>query len=84
MFDPEKNKEQLIEFSKLAKARNQDIVLKIFVSSKSNQKSYDMKIDRGGAFTEFLFNTNAENIVYWQKKWLGKVPNPKFAHDSKP
>lgn len=42
-----------------------------------------MKIDRGGAFTEWLFQTNETKLLYWKKKWFGKVDNPYFEHPQK-
>ena len=42
-----------------------------------------MREDKGGAFTELAFSTNKENLLYWQKKWFGRVPNPKYTHPSK-
>lgn len=42
-----------------------------------------MKIDRGGAFTEWLFRTNETKLLYWKKKWFGKVLNPCFEHPEK-
>lgn len=49
-------------------------MLKIFASSGAKEKSYDMKIDRGGAFTEFMFNE--DQMLYWKKKWFGREENP--------
>ena len=85
MFDPYKNlkRDQLKEFSKLAKERNKEIVLKIMTSSKGDQQSYDMREDKGGAFTEFAFSTNDVILTYWKKKWFGRVNNPQFEHPNK-
>ena len=49
-------------------------------SSKGDQKSYDMREDKGGAFTEFAFSTNDTILTYWKKKWFGRVNNPLFEH----
>lgn len=82
MFDPWKNinRDQLKEFSDLAKERDKEIVLKIMTSSKGDQQSYDMREDKGGAFTEFAFSTNDKILTYWKKKWFGRVNNPLFEH----
>ena len=83
LLDPKGNREELKKFSTLAKSRKKDFVIKIMCSCLSKQKSYDMKIERGGAFTEWMFNTKDANREYWKKKWFGRVENPQFQHPVK-
>ena len=52
-------------------------------SSRGNQKSYDMREDKGGAFTDLAFSTKEENMTYWKKKWFGRVANPLHKHPKK-
>ena len=37
-----------------------------------------MKIERGGAFTEFLFHE--DKLDYWKRKWFGREDNPEFVN----
>ena len=85
MFDPykEKTKHELIEFSNLAKQREKEIVIKILTSSRGDQQSFDLRHDKGGAFTQFAFNTDEKILTYWKKKWFGRVNNPQFEHPNK-
>ena len=84
LLSPDGDRNEIKKFSDLAKSRQKDFVIKIMCSCQSKEKSYDLKIERGGAFTEWIFGTTNENREYWKKKWFGRVENPQFTHESKP